>query len=42
VALHLAVLQQLSGINAVAVYGGKIAGAAVPDLKDIMPSLINF
>lgn len=28
VAIHLAALQQLSGINALAVYGGDIAGKA--------------
>jgi hypothetical protein len=36
-------LQQLSGINAVAIYGGKIAGEATSgELALLMPSLINF
>lgn len=43
VAIHLAALQQLSGINALAVYGGKIASKAVSgELALLMPSLINF
>ena len=42
VAIHLAIFQQFCGINAVTVYGGDISGSAVPDLKKMMPSLINL
>lgn len=43
IALHLAIMQQFSGINAVAVYGGKIAGKATGgELANLMPSLINL
>ena len=43
VALHLAVMQQFSGINAVAVYGGSIASKATSgELALLMSSLINF
>lgn len=43
VAIHLAALQQLSGINAVAVYGGDIAAKATSgELALLMPSLINI
>ena len=43
VAIHLAALQQLSGINALAVYGGDIAAnASKGELSLLMPSLINF
>lgn len=42
IALHLALLQQFVGINAVVGYGGDIAGSAVPSLKSIFPMLINL
>jgi len=43
VALHLAIMQQLSGINAVAIYGGDIASKATSgELTLLMPSLINL
>jgi MFS family permease len=42
VAIHLALLQQFSGINAVVTYGGEIAGQTLPNLEDILPSLINL
>ena len=36
-------MQQFSGINGVAIYGGKIAGEATSgELALLMPSLINF
>ncbi len=42
-AIHLAALQQLSGIDALAVYGGDIAANACKgELSLLMPSLINF
>jgi len=43
VAIHLAILQQFSGINAVALYAGSIAGKATSEaVASLMPSLINF
>jgi len=42
IALHLALLQQFVGINAVVGYGGDIAGSAIPSLKTIFPMLINL
>jgi hypothetical protein len=42
VAIHLALLQQFSGINAVGLYGGEIAGQALPDLAFYLPSFINM
>lgn len=43
VAFHLAIMQQFSGINGVAVYGGKIASQATSgEIASLMPSLINF
>jgi SP family xylose:H+ symportor-like MFS transporter len=42
IALHLALLQQFVGINAVVGYGGDIAGSAIPSLKSIFPMLINL
>jgi hypothetical protein len=36
-------MQQFSGINGVAIYGGKIAGEATSgELAVLMPSLINL
>lgn len=41
--MHLAALQQLSGVNAIIVYGGDIASSATSgELSALMPSLINF
>lgn len=42
VAIHLAIIQQFSGVNAVALYGGVIAGQELPDMADILPSLLNL
>lgn len=42
IAIHLAVLQQFVGINAVVGYGGDIASAAIPALKSIFPIIINL
>jgi MFS-type transporter involved in bile tolerance (Atg22 family) len=43
VAIHLAILQQFCGVNAVAIYGGKIAQKATTgELSLLMGSLINF
>ncbi len=42
IALHLALLQQFVGINAVVGYGGDIAASAIPSLKSIFPMLINL
>ena len=42
-ALHLAIMQQFSGINAIVVYGSKIAVKATSgELSLLVPSLINF
>lgn len=40
--MHLALLQQFVGINAVVGYGGDIVGEAIPSLKSIFPMLINL
>ena len=43
IAILLAVMQQFSGINAIVVYGTKIAESAVSgELKLLIPSLINL
>ncbi len=43
VAIHLAALQQLSGVNAIVVYGGDIASnATTGELSSLMPTIINF
>jgi hypothetical protein len=42
VAIHLAVLQHFSGVNAIAVYGGRIIGTDIPSLKLNLPVLINL
>jgi MFS transporter, SP family, xylose:H+ symportor len=42
IAMHLALLQQFVGINAVVPYGGEIAGEAIPSLKQIFPIIINL
>lgn len=42
IALHLALLQQFVGINAVVAYGGEIAESAIPSLKSTFPIIINF
>ena len=43
IAIHVAALQQISGINAFVVYGGDIASkTASGELPALMPSLINF
>ena len=42
-AIHLAASQQLSGVNALAIYGTYIAEkATTSELSLLMPSLINF
>jgi MFS family permease len=43
VAIHLAALQQLAGVNAIVVYGGDIASnATTGELSSLMPTIINF
>ncbi len=42
IAIHLAVLQQFVGINAVVAYGGEIAGAVIPSIKSTFPIIINL
>ena len=42
VSIHLAVLQQLVGINAVVIYGTEIAASALPDYKNIIPVILNL
>lgn len=41
-ALHLAILQQGCGVNAVVAYGGLIVGEHQPSLKLAMPIIINM
>ena len=42
IAIHLAIMQQFSGINAIVVYGSKIAvSATTGELQLLIPSLIN-
>lgn len=42
ISLHLASLQQFSGINAVVAYGGDIVGEGAPTIKLILPILVNL
>jgi Na+/H+-dicarboxylate symporter len=36
-AIHVALFQQLTGVNSVALYGGKIVNDVLPDLNKIIP-----
>jgi Na+/H+-dicarboxylate symporter len=36
-AIHVALFQQLTGINTIALYGGKIVKEVLPDLNKIIP-----
>lgn len=36
-AIHVALFQQLTGVNSVALYGGKIVNEVLPDLNKIIP-----
>lgn len=42
VAIHLAFLQQMSGINSIITYSNKIIDKAYPDQADLLATLINF
>jgi len=42
VSVHLAILQQFIGINAVVIYGTDIANEILPDLKNVIPIILNF
>jgi hypothetical protein len=42
VSIHLAVLQQLVGINAVVIYGTEIAASVLPNMKNIIPVILNL
>lgn len=42
VAIHLAVLQQCVGINTVVAYGPAIVVKVFPDLKNLIPVLLNL
>jgi hypothetical protein len=35
-------LQQFVGINAVVIYGTKIAGSVLVDLKNVIPVILNL
>ena len=41
-AIHVALYQQLTGINSVAIYGGKIVDEVLPSLNKIIPILTNL
>ena len=41
-AIHLASLQQLIGINSVIAYGAKIASEILPSLETAIPSILNL
>ena len=41
-ALHFAVLQQMTGVNVVVVYGSEVVAEFRPDLKHMLPVLINL
>jgi hypothetical protein len=42
VSIHLAVLQQFIGINAVVIYGGQIINGVFPDQKTLIPVILNL
>jgi hypothetical protein len=43
IALNLAILQQLSGVNAITVYAGNIASSVTsPQVSELMSSIVNF
>ena len=42
VSIHLAILQQLVGISAVATYGRELAEGSLESMKAVFPSLLNF
>ena len=42
IAIHLAILQQMVGINSVISYGAEIAQQVIPSLKTAIPSLLNI
>lgn len=41
-ALHLAILQQFVGINAVVIYGTEIAGSVFESMKNLIPVILNL
>jgi hypothetical protein len=41
-AVHVALFQQLTGVNSVALYGGKIINDVLPDLNKIIPICTTF
>ncbi len=41
-AIHVALFQQLTGVNSVALYGGKIVNDVLPDLNKIIPILTTL
>lgn len=42
VCIQLAILQQFVGINAVVIYGTEIASSVLPDLKNLIPVILNL
>lgn len=41
-AIHAALFQQLTGVNSVSLYGGKIVNEVLPSLNKIIPIFITF
>jgi len=42
VCIQLAILQQFVGINAVVIYGTEIASSVLPNLKNLIPVILNL